>query len=81
MSAPARKPARRLSQGELSRMTSVEHLQGQLRALVAQRQTLREREASRGELESNRVELARRQRQLSQAFIDLHVRRGGREVA
>jgi len=63
-----------------SRMTCVEHLQGQLRALVAQRQALREREASRGELEANRVELARRQRQLSQAFIDLHVRHG-REAA
>jgi hypothetical protein len=81
MSAPARKPAQPLSQGELSRMTCVEHLQEQLRALVAQRQGLREREASRGELESNRVELARLQRQLSQAFIDLHVRQCGREAA
>ena len=81
MSAPARKPAQPVSQGELSRMTCVEHLQGQLRALVAQRQELREREASRDQLESNRVELARRQRELSQAFIDLHVLHGGREAA
>jgi hypothetical protein len=81
MSPPARKPAQRLSQDELSRMTCVEHLQGRLRALVAQRQALHEREPSRGELESNRLELVRRQRQLSQAFIDLHVRHGVREAA
>ena len=81
MSAPARTPAERPSQGEMNRMTNVEHLQGQLRVLVAQRQALREREASRSELESNRLELASRQRQLSQAFRDLHVRHGGREAA
>jgi hypothetical protein len=81
MSGPARKPAERLSQDVLSRMTCVEHVQGQLRTLVAQRQALREREASRDQLESNRLELARRQRQLSQAFIDLHVRHGVREAA
>jgi hypothetical protein len=81
MSSPARKPAQRVSQDALSRMTCVEHLHGQLGALVAQRQALREREASRGELESNRVELAGRQRQLSQAFIELHVRHGEREAA
>jgi len=54
-------------------MTCAEHLQEQLRTLVAQRQALREREASRNELESNRLEIACRQRQLSEALIDLHV--------
>jgi hypothetical protein len=54
-------------------MTCAEHLQEQLRTLVAQRQALREREASRNELESNRLEIACRQRQLSEALIDLHL--------
>jgi hypothetical protein len=54
-------------------VTCAEHLQEQLRMLVAQRQALREREASRNELESNRLEIACRQRQLSQALIDLHL--------
>jgi hypothetical protein len=45
-------------------MTCAEHVQEQLRTLVAQRQALREREARRNELESNRLEIACRQRQL-----------------
>ena len=49
---------------------SVESLQDELRGLVAERQTLRERDAGRDELESNRLELALRQRQLSYALID-----------
>ncbi|HKC20901.1 MAG TPA: hypothetical protein VKB64_00190 [Gaiellaceae bacterium] len=55
-------------------MTSVEALQEELRGLVAARQALRERDAGRDELESNRLELALRQRQLSQALIDSHRR-------
>ena len=49
---------------------SVESLQDELRVLVAERQTLRERDAGRDELESNRLELVARQRQLSYALID-----------
>ena len=54
--------------------TSVESLQDELRVLVARRQALRERDAGRDELESNRLELALRQRQLSHALIDRYVR-------
>jgi hypothetical protein len=54
---------------------SVESLQDDLRVLVAKRQTLREHDAGRDELESNRLELALRQRQLSYALIDRYARR------
>ena len=59
-------------------MASVEGLQEELRVLVADRQAMREREAGRDELESNRLELAQRQRQLSHALIGRHVRDAGR---
>jgi len=49
-------------------MASVEGSHDQLRILIAERQAMREREAGRDELESNRLELARRQRQLSRAL-------------
>jgi hypothetical protein len=59
-------------------MASVEVLQEELRSLVAERQAMRERVAGRDELESNRLELALRQRQLSRALIDRHRRDAGR---
>jgi hypothetical protein len=55
-------------------MASVECLQEALRALVAERQALHERKAGRNELESNRLELAGRQRQLFYALIDRYLR-------
>jgi hypothetical protein len=59
-------------------MASVEGLQEELRILVAKRQAMRERDAGRDELESNRLELAQRQRQLSHALIDRHLCHIGR---
>ena len=56
-------------------MASVEGLQEEVRSLVAERQALREREAGRDELESNRLEVARRQRQLSNALIERYLHR------
>jgi hypothetical protein len=55
-------------------MARVECLQQVLRVLVAERQALRERSAGREALESNRLEVASRQRELSHALIERHHR-------
>lgn len=58
-------------------MASLECLQEAVRVLVAERQALHNRDASRHELESNRLELAHRQQQVSRALIDRYLRRAG----
>ncbi|HKH30475.1 MAG TPA: hypothetical protein VKA45_05415 [Gaiellaceae bacterium] len=51
----------------------VEQLTNTLRRLVAKRQALRDNGASRGELEHNRLEIVRRQQELSYALIASHL--------
>jgi hypothetical protein len=52
--------------------TSVESLGLRIRALVVERQALRERGAGKRALERNRLELVRCQRELSRALIAQH---------
>ncbi len=51
----------------------VEQLTESLRHLVAERQALRDRGASAAELERNRLEIVRRQWELSRALIESHL--------
>ena len=62
-------------------MAEVECLQEAVRALVAQRQALHDRDAGRDELETNRLELVSRQRQLSHALIDRYLRHAEPDAA
>jgi hypothetical protein len=50
----------------------VEQLTERLRQLVSERQSLRDRGASTAELERNRLEIVRRQWELSCALIESH---------
>jgi hypothetical protein len=56
-------------------MSSAECLHEALRMLVAERQALHARNASRDELESNRLALVNRQQKLAHALIDRCLRR------
>ena len=56
-------------------MASVESLQEVVRMLVAARQALHAHDASRDELESNRLELVNRHQKLAHALIDRCLRR------
>jgi hypothetical protein len=62
-------------------MDNVECIERAIRMLVAKRQALHDHDASRNELESNRLELVSRQQQLSQALIDRHHRHADRVAA
>jgi hypothetical protein len=62
-------------------MASVECLHDAIRTLVTERQVLRERHAGHDELEVNRLELARRQRQFSHALIERHLHSAERNAA
>jgi hypothetical protein len=56
-------------------MTDIECIERAIRTLVAERQALREHDASPDDLESNRLELVGRQQQLSHALIDRYLGR------
>jgi hypothetical protein len=64
--------AQQPAESEALRM-KVEQLTERLRQLVSERQSLRDRGASTAELERNRVEIVRRQWELSHALIESHI--------
>jgi hypothetical protein len=62
-------------------MSRVECIQEAVGRLVAERQALHARGAGRDELESNRLELVRRQQELGHAMIARCLRRPERDAA
>ena len=64
-----------------ARTASIECLQKAIRLLVTERQVMRTDGAGDLELESNRRKLGGRQRQLSQALIERHLRPVERDAA
>ena len=62
-------------------MASVDCIQQAVRRLVAERQELHARAAGRDELESNRLELVRRQHELARALIARCLGHSDRDVA
>lgn len=62
-------------------MASVDCIQEAVRLLVAERQAMHARNAGRKELESNRLELVRRQQELSRAMIARCLGRSDRDAA
>jgi len=62
-------------------MASVENIRDTIRALVDERQMLHELGATAEALETNRLELARQQQQLSRALIDRYLRGSERDAA
>jgi len=60
------------AKGEATRMKN-EQLTDTLRRLVAKRQALRDHGASRPDLKRNRLEIVRRQHELSHALIESHL--------
>jgi hypothetical protein len=61
-------------------LVSPEELQRQLTALTCERQRLREAGETRESLERNRLEIARRQHELSHALIRLYLPRSAQRV-
>ena len=60
---------------------AIRALEEAIRALIIERQAMRARGAGRDELDANRVDLARRQHQLSYALIGRHFALPGRRAA
>lgn len=62
-------------------MPNAQELEMAVRACVAERQALHERGAASNDLERNRLELVRLQRQLTRAWIDLRLNETGPAAA
>jgi len=65
----------------VSKRATVEALMGEIGALTAQRQELRDVRASAAKLERNRIKLARKQWELSHALIERYLPSGQSRAA